>query len=91
MDRSLKCWNLSSGECVGTITSMNDGHTEPVTCLEALNVAGQDYVVSGGADCMLKIWDSAGKSLLSDHQGAVITALKATQDSFGACILGGCM
>jgi WD40 repeat protein len=68
---------------VGTITSANDGHKEPVTSLESIKVKGEDFVVSGGADSMLKVWNLMGGIVFSESQGSVITSLKSSQDSFG--------
>jgi WD40 repeat protein len=85
MDRSLRCWALATGDSMA-ITSVQGGHTEPVTCLEAITVLGVEYVVSGGADSLLKIWN-LDKLVLSDNQGAVVTALKASMDAHGNPLL----
>ena len=87
MDRSLRCWDLAKGECVGTITSVNEGHTEAITTLEPITVQGTDYVMSGGADSMLKVWGMAGNHIHGQNQGAVITALKTSFDALGNRII----
>jgi WD40 repeat protein len=83
MDRSIRCWALSSGECVGVLNASNEGHTEAVTCLELINVEGQDYVASGSVDTHLKLWNTSGSKMYSESEGVCITCLKASKDTFG--------
>jgi WD40 repeat protein len=85
MDRSIRVWSLSDGKCAGVINSAGDrgGHTEPVSCLEKFSLEPEEYVASGSADTYLKLWSSVGALLYSEPQGAIVTALRASQDKSG--------
>ena len=48
-DRTLKVWDVESGECVSTLV----GHDSAVTCLQF----DETKLVSGSDDGMLKLWD----------------------------------
>jgi WD40 repeat protein len=49
-DKTIKLWNLYTGECVGTL----EGHTDFVTCLRAV---GDRTLVSSSNDKTIKVWD----------------------------------
>lgn len=93
MDRSIRVWELTSGRCVGTLNAACGGHTEAVTALEliatppaagaAAGAAGDNYVVSAGADGELKVWSTNGEFMGNASHGQVITALRAFQDGVG--------
>merc|ERR1711974_448283 len=49
-DKTIKLWNLYTGECVGTL----EGHTDFVTCVRAV---GDRTLVSASNDKTVKVWD----------------------------------
>lgn len=49
-DKTIKLWNLYTGECVGTL----EGHTDFVTCVRAV---GDRTLVSASNDKTIKVWD----------------------------------
>ena len=84
MDRSIRCWDVGSGTCRGILTSANGGHKEPVTCMEVITMDdASTYVVSGGADAELIIWDMLGNKSWGGSQGGMVTCLRASQDTVG--------
>eukprot|EP01042_Synura_sphagnicola_P001911 gene1911-2255_t len=88
MDRSIRCWDVGSGTCRGILTSANGGHKEPVTCMEVITMDdASTYVVSGGADAELIIWDMLGNKSWGGSQGGMVTCLRASQDTVGSRIL----
>lgn len=82
MDRSIRVWNLSTMSAAGALTAATGGHTEGVTCLELFSL-DEEYIASGGADTFVKLWSPKGDLLWSDSQGAIVTALKSSQDKSG--------
>ena len=68
-DRTLKLWDLKTGECLRTLT----GHQHFIM---AVAVTGDGRrALSGSADCTLKLWDLAsGECLrtLTGHRGEVM-------------------
>ena len=82
MDRSIRVWNMGTMSAAGALTASVGGHTEGVTCLELLSL-DEEYIASGGADTFVKLWSPKGELLWSDSQGAIVTALKSSQDKLG--------
>lgn len=52
-DRTIRCWDVDTGECIRVIRS----HSGAVT---GLCMAGNDRIVSGSADRKLRVFDTAG-------------------------------
>jgi WD40 repeat protein len=78
-DRTLKFWDLSTGECLRTL----QGHAEWVTAA-CLSEDGQ-LALSGSADRTLKVWDLAtGQCLLTleGHTNWVLAAALSTDKRF---------
>ncbi|KAB1990944.1 WD40 repeat domain-containing protein, partial [Haemophilus parainfluenzae] len=66
-DRVIHLWDWRTGTSLQTCI----GHTGPAS---GLAFANPERLVSGGQDCLLKIWDTAsGECLhtLSEHRGMV--------------------
>jgi WD40 repeat protein len=51
-DKTIKLWNLYTGECVGTL----EGHTDFVTCVRAV---GDRTLVSSSNDKTIKVRSSS--------------------------------
>lgn len=83
MDRTLRVWDMSTGNCVGVCTSAQGGHTEPITCLDSIMFENQAYVVSGSMDTHVKVWNTSGSVEYSGSQDEVVTALKGCADVAG--------
>jgi len=53
LDKSIKIWNLASGECVKTLT----GHKD---CISSIVLTeDQQHIISGSSDQTIKIWEAA--------------------------------
>ena len=66
MDNTVKVWNVSTGECLHTLT----GHTSLIGLLGV----SPNYFVSGAADASLRIWDANNhqlKNVLPSNGGAI--------------------
>eukprot|EP00607_Mallomonas_marina_P002352 CAMPEP_0182425288 /NCGR_PEP_ID=MMETSP1167-20130531/11656_1 /TAXON_ID=2988 /ORGANISM="Mallomonas Sp, Strain CCMP3275" /LENGTH=402 /DNA_ID=CAMNT_0024605825 /DNA_START=127 /DNA_END=1335 /DNA_ORIENTATION=+ len=92
IDRSLRCWDVATGVCVGVLTSSNGGHAEPITCLEKILMddtpTAVTYLASGGSDGEVVIWNTAtGTKEWNGSHGEVITSLLFTQDKAGNRLL----
>ncbi|MEM9977124.1 MAG: AAA-like domain-containing protein, partial [Cyanobacteria bacterium P01_D01_bin.2] len=77
LDGSLKLWNTTDKTLVQTIQA----HTGPVWDV-TFHSNGAEFLVSGGADQTVKVWDLDGTLLntLSGHQSGVLrVAMHATQ------------
>jgi WD40 repeat protein/serine/threonine protein kinase len=70
-DRTLKYWDLSTGQCLRTFA----GHADWVTSV-SLSEDGQT-ALSGSADKTLKVWDLAGGQCLQTLQGHTSWVLAA--------------
>ncbi|CAE7618779.1 TUP1, partial [Symbiodinium microadriaticum] len=81
-DRTIKVWNLADKTCMGTLTSEDGGHVEPITCMTIVPSSDGDYVATGGVDGFVKMWNASGEMLWERDEGAVISALYAAVDSF---------
>lgn len=71
LDGSLKLWNLTNKELVQTIQA----HTGPAwDVIFSAPSDGAEFLVSGGADQMVKVWNLDGTLLhtLSGHQSGVL-------------------
>jgi len=79
-------WDITTNNCVGVLSSSSYGHSAPVTSLCLLPAAGQgneSYIVSGGADCEVKLWKPNGEFVHSCSHLSCVTALCPFQDSIG--------
>ncbi|KAL7751389.1 hypothetical protein RI367_003249 [Sorochytrium milnesiophthora] len=68
-DRTLKLWNVVTGECLRTYSQ---GHTQEIVAIDCFE---NDLLVSGGEDGVIAVWQlSTGQLLgqLRDHTGAVL-------------------
>jgi WD40 repeat protein len=86
-DRTVKYWDLSSGQCLQSL----QGHTEWVTTV-CLSADGQK-VLSGSADKTLKLWDLAtGQCLqtLSGHTNWVLAACLSEDNEYALSAGGDC-
>jgi WD40 repeat protein len=86
-DRSLKYWDLSTGQCLRTL----EGHTEWVTTV-CLSADGQ-RALSGSADKTLKLWDLASGQCLqtfSGHANWVLAACLSEDNQYALSAGGDC-
>lgn len=86
MDSTLRVWDLASGKCLATLSSIGGGpgHSQAVTCLEFVpNVGGEPFIASGAADNTVKLWSTSGSLLHTCTHGAMVTSLKAFKDGLG--------
>ena len=66
MDNTVKVWNVTTGECLRTLT----GHTSLVGLLGT----SPNFLVSAAADASLRVWDANTHELkhtLASHSGAI--------------------
>jgi len=83
-DQSIRVWEMSSGRCVGVLSSGN----EVATCLELIPPCPashpEAYIASGAGDGDVKLWGLAGESVHTcSHKGQFVTCLRVFQDSLG--------
>jgi WD40 repeat protein len=87
MDRSIRCWDMSTSQCRGVLTSSEGGHREAVSCLEQIVIDESNNtsscVASGGADGEVIIWGPSGTKQWSGPQGATVTSLLSSMDNAG--------
>ncbi|PSC70582.1 transducin beta 3 isoform B [Micractinium conductrix] len=57
-DASLRLWSLPAARCVG----VGAGHVSAVSCV-AFARRGGNFVATGGADKLLKVWDTAALAM----------------------------
>lgn len=72
-DSSLKMWDPKSGKLIRDLI----GHKGTVT---ALDVAADGKIISGSVDRKVKVWDAAGKDLLTIETDAIIAAVAVRPD-----------
>jgi len=72
---------------VCTITVNEQGHTDGVACMELISIPEGEFIASGGLDCALKIWDTAGGLTYSVIEQAAVTSLKFLNGGFLISIL----
>jgi len=85
-DRTIKLWN-TLGECKYTI---DDGHSEWVSCVRFSPNAANPLIVSGGWDKLVKVWNLTNCKLrnkLAQHTGYVNTVTVSPDGSL--CASGG--
>jgi len=85
-DRTIKLWN-TLGECKYTI---DDGHTEWVSCVRFSPNTQNPIIVSAGWDKMVKVWNLTNCKLLNDlagHTGYVNSVTVSPDGSL--CASGG--
>jgi WD40 repeat protein len=75
-DRTLKLWDIASGQCVQTLV----GHSAEITSA-CLSSDGQ-YVLSGSGDRTLKLWKSSTGQCLATYQAHtdVVTSVSLSLD-----------
>jgi coatomer subunit beta' len=66
LDRSIKVWGISGSE--GPHFSLQ-GHTQGVNCLNYYPGGDKPYLVSGGDDMMVKVWDYTTKQCIASLEG----------------------
>ena len=80
-DKTLKVWDLNSGECLQTLT----GHSRNVKCLVLLY---NGHVASGSYDKTIKIWNiEKGQCIktLQGHSGLVLILEVLVNDDLLSC------
>lgn len=79
-DRTLKVWDLASGQHVQTLI----GHDSVVEALAALPPASRRQIISGYSDGALTVWDLASgealRTLAGDPHGVGVTEIAVTPD-----------
>lgn len=65
LDRSVKVWQLGSGQPNFTL----DGHEKGVNCVDYCHSADKPYLISGADDRMVKIWDYQTKTCVQTLEG----------------------
>jgi len=86
-DRTIKLWNIL-GQCKYTI--VEDGHEGWVSCVRFSPNTQTPLIVSGGWDCMVKVWDLTTCKLKNDlagHTGNINTVTVSPDGSL--CASGG--
>jgi hypothetical protein len=74
MDYTVRVWNLETNALLQTFTPSEGGHTSQVTCL-AKSPLG-NFIVSGGMDCMLIVYDAATATpCYKGNQGSIIASV----------------
>jgi WD40 repeat protein len=85
-DQTIRVWDLGTNKCVGILSRSTKGHNGPITCLCHLYGAAtvnENYIVSGGADCEVKLWKPTGEFVFSCNHSTCVTALSPFQDEMG--------
>jgi WD40 repeat protein len=81
MDHTVRCWDLNSGTCARVLTKNQGAHQDPVTCISTFSSDGPEYVISGGMDKRITIYNSStGEVMCSDVNPDIVTAVKAVRD-----------
>ena len=92
-DRSIKVWDVSNYTCAATFcltaTETTRGHSNVVTCFEAIPHDGDRYLASGGGDGNVIIWgaDSGDYCATFNHGNVIISTMKVILDASGHHIL----
>lgn len=87
-DKTIQLWSRDSitstanNDTIPTTSTFSE-HTEPVYAIDFITTDGK--IVSGGSDCMLKIWDvlSATNSIQTINCESAVTSLKKVPGSDG--------
>lgn len=82
-DRTIRVWDLATQQCQGMLTCNEGGHTDPITCMALVPSANEEFILSGGVDGFMKMWNPAGDRVWECDEGAVVSALYSAIDSFG--------
>jgi len=89
-DKTMKLWN-TVGQCKITITALDDGHKEWVSCVRFSPNIEQPRVVSAGWDKLVKVWTLEMrlklKTTLHGHTGYINTVTVSPDGSL--CASGG--
>nr|NVI69867.1 coat protein (coatomer) beta' [Cucujiformia] len=65
LDRTLKVWNLGSGQANFTL----EGHEKGVNCIDYCHSSDKPYLISGADDRLVKIWDYQTKTCVQTLEG----------------------
>ncbi|KAF7967738.1 hypothetical protein HWV62_33260 [Athelia sp. TMB] len=95
-DKTVRVWDVRSGHCLHVLR----GHTATVRCLAALPppshpataTATPPYVVSGGREGTLRLWDvraGAGAGVLRGHADSVRSVVAARAPAGGVVVVSG--
>ena len=72
---------------VGHITSSAGGHVEEISCMTLVTTPDNgEYVVSGGLDCCVKVWQPNGDLFYGSEETGIVTALGTTVDGLGTSL-----
>jgi len=55
LDKTIKIWHISTSKANSHYSLV--GHQAGVNCLDYCHMADRPYIVSGGDDCTVKVWD----------------------------------
>lgn len=81
MDHTVLCWDLNSGSCTRVLTKAQGAHQDAVTCISTFSSDGPEYIISGGMDKKITVFNSAtGEVVCSDVHPDIVTAVKAVRD-----------
>lgn len=85
LDTTLRVWELSSGKCLAVLglATESNAHKSPVAALELVACVDGEYIASGSADGVLKLWRNNGEFAWSGSHSGVINCLRAFRDELG--------
>lgn len=86
LDNTIRVWDLGTNKCIGILSSSTNGHNGSITCLCHLSGAGmgnENFIVSGGTDCEVKLWKPNGEFVHSCSHSTCVTAICPFQDAIG--------
>lgn len=62
LDKTIKIWHISTTKANSDYSLV--GHQAGVNCLDYCHMADKPYLVSGGDDCTVKVWDYQTKQCI---------------------------
>lgn len=71
LDASIKFWDFDQSSPISTI---NNAHAKGINCLDIYQHDGNTFLLSGGDDFVVKVWDMVSKECiqtLSGHEGNI--------------------
>ena len=75
------------GSSGGAISSLNQGHSQAVTCATSVTMNGEFYALTGSLDTTVKAWDGNANLQITEGHGQGVYALETVVDTGGNTLL----
>jgi len=90
IDRTIKVWQVAEtgdSHCVHSISSTANGHSDAITGFQLWNFENQNYILSGGLDGKVTVWEENGNHCYTEELRQPVFAITVATDTEGSPLI----